>query len=307
MLAGKAVVAVGVACLASAAASDTALAPIHIAHAAIERASLEPLPPLAILQEASPAPTTPPITPAPSGFKLRTETRADEDKREPDPVLRFGSRDLPRRVVEPIVRAAIRTEVDPSYLMALADKESSFRPDVRASTSSAEGLYQFIERTWLEVVQIFGPKHGLESEAAAIETVEQRPVVVDAERRARILDLRRDPYLAAVMAAELLKRDAALIGFKIGRRLTRTELYIAHFLGLDDGARFMALKGAKKAANAAKAFPAAARANRAIFFAAHKRGRRSLSVPEVYARLDKMIEPRAERYQSVQAFAQAQL
>ena len=52
------------------------------------------------------------------------------------------------------------TGVDPAYLMALADKESSLLPDNKARTSSAEGLFQFIESTWLEGLRRYGPKHG---------------------------------------------------------------------------------------------------------------------------------------------------
>src|SRR5829696_413988 len=61
------------------------------------------------------------------------ETRADE-------ILRFGGVRIPRPLVETIVRAADMTGVDPAYMMALADKESSFTPDIRAPTSSAQGF-----------------------------------------------------------------------------------------------------------------------------------------------------------------------
>ncbi|MBV9079302.1 MAG: transglycosylase SLT domain-containing protein, partial [Methylobacteriaceae bacterium] len=235
----------------------------------------------------------------------REQASVETGRQEVEEFLRFGQRELPKRLVETIVQAAITTEVDPIYLMALADKESSFRTEVKASTSSAEGLFQFIDRTWLEVVKSFGPKHGLAEEADAIELADGKATVADPVVKSRVLDLRRDPYVAAVMAAELLKRDAALIGFKIGRKLTRTEMYIAHFLGLEDATRFIAMKARRKPASAVAAFPAAARANAAIFYAVDKRKRkpRGLSVPEVYARLDSMIEPRAARYRGVETVA----
>ena len=227
---------------------------------------------------------------------------------EPDPGeswLKVGSRSLPRRIVETIVQAAATVDVDPTYLLALADKESSFRPDVKASTSSAQGLFQFIDRTWLEVVHAFGPKHGLLAEAQAIEIVDERPVVADEAMRSRILLLRRDPAVAARMAAEMLRRDAALIGFQVGRALTPTELYLAHFLGLQDAARFIALRQAGKVQSAIAHFPAAARANTAIFFERARRGRRGLSVPEVYARLDRMIDSRVALFREVREAAAA--
>ena len=55
--------------------------------------------------------------------------------------------------------------------MAVADKESSFATEVKAKTSSATGLYQFIERTWLGVIAEFGEKHGLAREARSIVRV----------------------------------------------------------------------------------------------------------------------------------------
>jgi hypothetical protein len=230
----------------------------------------------------------------------------EESRDEVEEFLRFGSREVPRRLVETIVKASLATDVDPIYLMALADKESSFRTEVKASTSSAEGLFQFIERTWLDMIKAFGPKHGFEAEAAIIETTDGKPAIADEAERTRVLNLRRDPYVAAVMAAEMLRRDAALIGLKIGRELNATEMYLAHFLGLDGAARFIAMKTAKKAKSATVAFPSAAKANASIFFGRGKKGRRKgLSVPEVYAKIDQMIDARLELFRPVKVIAQA--
>src|SRR3954447_22065928 len=106
---------------------------------------------------------------------------------------------VPRWLAEAVVRAAQATNVDPAYMMALADKESSLLPDNKARTSSAEGLFQFIESTWLEVLRRYGPKHGYTSEAEAIQIVQGRPVVADDKDGERILRFRRIPYLSALM------------------------------------------------------------------------------------------------------------
>jgi hypothetical protein len=232
--------------------------------------------------------------------------RFEESRAEVEEFLRFGSREVPRRLVETIIRAAMATGVDPIYLMALADKESSFRPEVRASTSSAEGLFQFVERTWLDMVKVFGARHGFAAEAALVVSVEGKQTIVEDADRTRILALRRDPYVAAVMAAEMLRRDAALIGLKIGRELNATEMYLAHFLGLDGAARFIAMKTAKKAPSATVAFPAAAKANASIFFERGKKGRRKgLSVSEVYAKIDRMIDARLDIFRPVKVIVAA--
>ncbi|HEX2726386.1 MAG TPA: transglycosylase SLT domain-containing protein, partial [Beijerinckiaceae bacterium] len=105
----------------------------------------------------------------------------------PNEPIEFGAVKIPRRIVETILRASEVTGVDPVYMMALADKESSFAPDVKAATSSAEGLFQFIVRTWLDVVREFGAKHGLHEEAAAVELVDGEPKILDEAMRERVL------------------------------------------------------------------------------------------------------------------------
>lgn len=223
----------------------------------------------------------------------------------PPPVerLAFGRVSIPRPVVEDVLRAARVTGVDPVYLMALADKESSFRTEVRASTSSAEGLFQFIERTWLEMVRDFGHHHGLSAEARLIRTVDERPVVTDPADRQRILELRRNPYLAAVMAAELMKRDGRRIGRGIARPLSATDRYLAHFLGPDDAQRFLRTHAQKPKVAAARLFPAAARANQALFTERDGQRATNLTVAQLYARIATRIDMRVERYSAVQAIA----
>ena len=226
---------------------------------------------------------------------------------DPNDVLEFGPMKIRRHLVQTIVRAAQAVQTDPVLLMAVADKESSFVTAVQAKTSSATGLYQFIERTWLGVVRDFGAKYGLEKEAALITSdANDRPVITDPAERARVLELRRDPYLSALMAGEMLKRDAARIALRIGRELTLGEVYLAHFLGPDDAEEFLANVVNKPAAAAAALLPGPARANRSIFFAAGRfvgRGRHrkplSLSVAQVHEKFEAMMSTRGTRYQNV--------
>src|SRR5918994_1158612 len=53
---------------------------------------------------------------------------------DPQETLRFGGVRIPRRLVETILRAADEAGVNPAYMMALADKESSFIADNKAAT-----------------------------------------------------------------------------------------------------------------------------------------------------------------------------
>ena len=157
---------------------------------------------------------------APEAGASRTEVLVFEDMR------------VPRWLAETVVRAAQVTGVDPAYMMALADKESSLLPDSKARTSSAQGLFQFIEGTWLEVLRRYGPKHGYAAQAEAIRRVQGRPVVADPRQREAILSLRRDPYLSALMAGEMINTHRQTLSGQVARDPSFAELYMAHFLGV---------------------------------------------------------------------------
>ncbi|WP_375454859.1 transglycosylase SLT domain-containing protein [uncultured Methylobacterium sp.] len=230
-----------------------------------------------------------------------------------DATIRFGKVGVPRRIVDTILKASAEAGVDPVYLMALADKESSFSTDVKAATSSAEGLFQFVTATWLEMIRDYGARYGLEAEAAAVKG-RGAAITVAGPMRERVLSLRKDPYVAALMAAELIKRDRGRIEARVGRVLTTPELYVAHFLGTSSAGRFLIMSSDRPDEVAEHAFRSAARANRALFTRADTdavkgtgkgtgKARRHLTVAEVYERIDGMIDERLTRYAGVAAVA----
>ena len=228
---------------------------------------------------------------------------------DPNDILEFGPMRIRRHLVQKIVRAAQEVQTDPVLLTAVADKESSFITAVQAKTSSATGLFQFIERTWLGVVRDFGPQHGLAQEATlVVPDGNDRPSIADASERARVLELRRDPYLSAVLAGEMLKRDAARIALRIGRELTLGEIYLAHFLGAEDAENFLSQVVDKPKSAAATLLPGPARANRSIFFGGMVgRGRHRkpalLSVTQVHEKFEAMMSTRGNRYRDVTSVA----
>jgi len=214
--------------------------------------------------------------------------------------IQFGPVRVARSIVERVVQAAKTTETDPVLLMAIADKESSFSPRAKASTSSASGMFQFIDSTWLKAVRLFGWRHGHEEAAKAIDGNDGQPRVA-AEKRARVLGLRNDPYLSAVLAAEMLKKDGAKIAEKLGRALTIGETYLIHFLGPNDAERFMTKMMEQPEASAADLLPRPARANRPIFYARDGGRMKERSVSEVHEAFETMMGARASRYQDVEA------
>lgn len=171
------------------------------------------------------------------------------------------------RVGAAIQQAAARTGMDFGYLMNQARVESGLNPDARARTSSATGLFQFIDQTWLGTVQRHGASHGLGWAANAISRGPNgRYHVVDPAMRRAILDLRRQPEAASTMAAEYASDNRDYLESRIGRPAAPVDLYLAHFLGAGGAAQFLRAHDANPDGSAAAILPAAARANRPIFF-----------------------------------------
>lgn len=172
------------------------------------------------------------------------------------------------RVGSAIANASARTGVDFSYMLQQAKIESGLNPDARARTSSATGLYQFIEQTWLGTVKKHGAKHGLEGAANAIsQGRDGRYRVADPAARHAILDLRRQPEAASAMAAEFAADNQQYLETRLGRPMQSVDLYLAHFLGAGGAERFLSAHDANPNTPAASLLPDAARANRSIFYA----------------------------------------
>ncbi len=184
-----------------------------------------------------------------------------------------------------IRRAAGATGVDFQFLLSTANRESGLNPQAKARTSSAAGLYQFVDQTWLSALKRFGPKHGLGLVAGQIETgADGRLHVPDPTARRAVMDLRLDPQTSALMAGEMTADHAAYLRGRTGREPSAGELYAAHFLGPAGSARLIETASVSPGAPAASLFPEAAEANRGVFF----HGGRTLSVSEVLANLSRV-------------------
>jgi hypothetical protein len=172
-----------------------------------------------------------------------------------------------RHVINTIMQAAQDVGVDPLYMVALAEKESSLNPTAKAGTSSAAGLFQFIDQTWLEVMWSFGGNYDYGYLTASIAKKPDGTFEVPNEEKKRaIFELRRDPYVSAIMAAELLERDRVSISIKLGRDLVLREFYLVHFLGRSGAALLLANVEKNPSASAPSIFPLAAEANKSIFY-----------------------------------------
>jgi hypothetical protein len=197
----------------------------------------------------------------------------------PDPAAR-----APADIRSAIQQASAATGVPFDYLVTQAQQESGFKADARAATSTAAGLYQFTEQTWLRMIREHGDRHGVSELSRTLKNAESR---IDAETRAKVLALRDDPKLSAAMAAEYARGNHEQLARALGREIGATDLYLAHFLGAGGATRFLAALRTEPGRAAAELLPEAAAANRGVFFAADGRPR---SIDEIYDRFAAKFE-----------------
>ncbi len=187
-------------------------------------------------------------------------------------------------VMDAIRQGADRTGTNFDYLVKTAQRESSLDPNAKAQTSSATGLFQFIEQTWLGMVRSEGAKHGLDAAAKAItQGADGRLTVADQGARDKIMALRRDPEVAATMAGAFTQRNREQLASALQREPTGGELYIAHVLGARGAQELIGAAQTSPQRVAARDFPEAASANRSIFFDKAGKARSASDVYNVLA------------------------
>ena len=187
----------------------------------------------------------------------------------------------PSEVLAAIKSASRETGSDFSYLLSIAQRESNLDNTAKSKGSSATGLFQFIDQTWLSLVKRYGSEHGLGRYADAISRTETgRLAVGSPEAKAAILALRNDPKISALMAGEAAAATKQSLECSLGRTVCAGELYAAHFLGESGAKRLIALNEQQAGARADLAFPDAAKSNRNVFYHADGRAK---TVGEVHA------------------------
>ena len=166
-----------------------------------------------------------------------------------------------------IMAAARMVGVDERLMGVMAAIESGFRTSVKAGTSSATGLYQFISGTWNKMVSKYGPKYGI------------APGTSPTDARA-----------SALMGAEYIKENSEALKSVLNRPITDTDIYLAHFLGAGGAKKLLT---ADPNAIAANLMPDAARANHDIFYDKTDRPR---TVAEVYAVVNDRVKSKGKQF-----------
>ncbi len=167
------------------------------------------------------------------------------------------------KIVHAIQKASAATGVDFAYLMEKASVESSFKPDAKAKTSSATGLFQFLDKTWMGMVKKYGDKYGMGNLAGKID---DQGNCSDPAARRQILALRKDPEKAACLAAEYDSENRQYLQDHTSGPVGPTEMYMAHFMGAGGATDFLNGMKDNPSQSAASLFPKAASTNHNVFY-----------------------------------------
>lgn len=184
-----------------------------------------------------------------------------------------------------ILAASHKTGVNFSYLMKKAAIESDCNASAKCKTSSAEGLYQFVDQTWLQMVHNHGHECGLSGFAKKIfKASDGKYVVADPADKKEILNLKKNPQLSAFMAAKYSQENKAYLQSKLHRNVTDTDLYFCHLLGPNGAVRFLKELKNESGQSAAAHFPKASQTNYKLF---HDNNGNEKSLGAIYAGIQK--------------------
>lgn len=144
------------------------------------------------------------------------------------------------RVGQAIMQAGMAFDVPFSYMAITGHIESGLNPKAANRHSSARGLYQFTNQTWLlnlwRHADIMGRpdlKEGLVRGGDGIVRA------VSPEREHELLRLRIDPATAALVHAARTHAVRGNLKEWLGRDPSDVELYLAHFLGRKGSQTFL--------------------------------------------------------------------
>lgn len=123
------------------------------------------------------------------------------------------------------LQAAVATADASGAVERLVDRiirvESGGSATAKNPLSSATGLGQFIESTWIRMMRTY------------------RPDLANSLSREKLLALRFDPTLSREMVANLAREGKAYLEAR-GNSITAGRLYLCHFLGMDGAATVLA-------------------------------------------------------------------
>lgn len=109
--------------------------------------------------------------------------------------------------------------------------------------SSACGLFQFLDQTWLATMQKHGAQAGYAAIAGQIQRGADGKLTIDDTRVLKMaLDLRFDAKASCEMGIAFTRDNQEVLSKTLGREPTAGELYLAHFLGAGGAKQVLSAK-----------------------------------------------------------------
>lgn len=173
--------------------------------------------------------------------------------------------------------AAVMVGIPVDLFFIIAGIESNYQYDIKAKPSinkktgkkskesSAYGWFQFLNDTW---------------DAVYLKVQKQFGAPPDDSARS----MRKDPRLQALAGGIFMQGNYEGLKKRLGRPISDTDVYIAHFLGLGGATTFLK---ADPAALGIKVFPEASESNVTIFY----NGSKPRTIAEIYKLFDDKIAP----------------
>ncbi len=214
---------------------------------------------------------------------------------------------LDYHLIDTLQRAARETNTDFELLVAKAMLESDLGRQMKSPVSTARGVFQYVEMTWLSLMDRYGAKIGYPHYAEAIDIHAEsgQPFIKksSAVTRSEILDLRFNPYAAALIKGYQIQDESPLMKtFKDSQKLSATDHYIAHMMGLSLAEEFYKLKneesGVILAHSSNPLFREAVALNRPFFYDTQGR---AMTAPEAYQNFKTRIAKTYERLRKIEA------
>ena len=207
-------------------------------------------------------------------------------------------------VISNLYKASIKSGVDFELLLVKAILESDLGRFKEARHSSARGVFQYIEPTWLVLIKRYGKQIGYPEYARAVSVSKRSgiPYFKGPAKylRPEILALRYDPEASALIKAYQIKEETDVIrSFKRSKKVTATDHYIAHMMGLALAKELYDLKYKNSVIAVARLnkpeMREAAKLNRLFFYD----GKRALTATAVYRKFEQRINRELKRIRNV--------
>lgn len=144
------------------------------------------------------------------------------------------------------------TGVPTTYARALFAQEGGDNTEAANPRSTARGLTQFIEGTWLQMMREYGPRYGLPQSLA--NQIEQKPNGAwrarTREAHDQLMELRFSPEWNAVMSGHYANQEHGDMVRRAGRPVSIEETYLAHFMNGDVAGQWVRAVGNQPQTNA---------------------------------------------------------